>query len=208
MQHESWEYAVNLSLYDKWSPLSVTEVIALLTDAPFIWGLAGGYAIEQFLGTPIRSHGDIDIVVFRDEQITLQRWLEGWQLYAADPPGTLRVWAEEEYLPFGIHDIWGYRQGAAAWELQIMLAETEGSAWFSRRDSAIRGPREDMITRYTGVPCIRVEIQLMYKAKALRPKDDQDFWACLRLMNASQKEWLKASLYTLYPEGHRWFDSL
>jgi len=41
----------------------------LLEYAPFTWGLAGGYAIEQFVGQPIRSHGDIDVLVFRDNQL-------------------------------------------------------------------------------------------------------------------------------------------
>ena len=89
----------------QWQLLSVEEIRQIFAKAPFAWGLAGGYAIEQFLGRSIRAHGDIDIVVFRDSQIRVQRWLIDWQLYAADPPGSLRPWIADEYLPFGIHDI-------------------------------------------------------------------------------------------------------
>ena len=54
--------------YETWQPLSVAEAVALFADAPFGWGLAGGYAVEQFLGRAIRPHADIDIGVFRDQQ--------------------------------------------------------------------------------------------------------------------------------------------
>src|SRR6188472_1274448 len=111
--------------YTLWEPLSVAEVKQLFRDAPFAWGLAGGYAVEQFLGTPIRAHADIDIVVFRDDQRQLYQWLSDWQLFAADPPGTLRRWSAPEWLAFGIHDIWAHRTDAQAWQLQVMLLEAD-----------------------------------------------------------------------------------
>lgn len=190
--------------FDSWSPLSVNQLLAVLADAPFDWCLAGGYAIEQFLGAPIRSHSDIDIIIFRDEQLSLQSWLKNWQLYAADPPGTLRTWHEGEFLPVGIHDIWGHQIGATAWQLQIMLTEVEGTQWFSRRNPLIRGKRKDMLTVYNGIPCIRPEIQLLYKAKNQRPKDNQDFYACLPHLDMGAKVWLKDCLMILYPDGHDW----
>ena len=179
--------------YNQWQPLSVPEVEKLFSNAPFSWGLAGGYAIEQFVGKPIRDHGDIDIIVCRDQQLELQRWLSGWYLYAADPPGTLRPWKKSEYLPPGIHDIWGYTN-AQAWQLQIMLTEVEGDKWFSRRSRLIGGQRGDLIVIYKGVPCIRIEVQLLYKAKNLLPKDGLDFEACLPLMSVEAKQWLSAGL--------------
>lgn len=177
-------------------------------NAPFAWGLGGGYAIEQFLGRSIRAHGDVDVVVYRDEQLQAQHWLTGWSLYAADPPGTLRVWLNDEYLPYGIHDIWGHRTDARAWQLQLMLAEVEGGEWWSRRDASIRGRREDLIVEYHGMPCVRVEVQLLYKAKNLLPKDELDFQACLPLLSADAKRWLKNNLHLLYPEGHPWIAAL
>lgn len=194
--------------YEQWRSLSVEEVRTIFENAPFDWCLAGGYAIEQFVGKSFRSHDDIDIVVYRDEQIKIQRWLQDWQLYAADPPGTLRTWTIDEYLPYGIHDIWGHRAGADAWQLQVMLSETEGDAWFSRRSPLIRGSRHDLIAQFNGIPCIRPEVQLMYKAKNPRPKDDFDFMACLPLLSADAKRWLADALKTLYPEGHKWLHLL
>jgi hypothetical protein len=194
--------------YDKWQPLTVTELVNLLDGAPFTWCLAGGYAIEAFLGTAIRPHGDIDIVVYRDEQLSIQQWLDNWQLYAADPPGELKLWQKGEVLPSGVHDIWGHQLGSEAWQLQIMLAEVKGDEWFNRRNPLVRGQREDLITLYDNLPCIRAEIQLMYKSKGLRPKDEQDFQACLPKMSAAAKDWLKDKLALLYPDGHPWLEAL
>ena len=192
----------------QWQPLSVAEAVRLMAGAPFTWGLAGGYAVEQFVGRAMRGHADLDIIVFRDEQLQLQRWLAGWQLFAADPPGTLRPWLADEYLPLGIHDIWGYRAGASAWEMQVMLTEVDGDEWFSRRNPLIRGRREDLIVEYGGIPCVRVEVQLLYKAKGRRPKDEIDFHACLPLLTASARQWLRDNLRLAHPEGHAWIDLL
>jgi hypothetical protein len=194
--------------YSKWEPITPQKAARLFAHAPFAWGLAGGYAIELFLGKTIREHGDIDVAVFRDEQLQLQQWLASWQLYAADPPGTLRPWREDEYLRFGIHDIWGHRPGAQAWQLQIMLNESEGSEWFSKRSPLIRGPRADLLAAYQGIPCVRAEVQLMYKAKSHRPKDELDFQACLPLLSMEARGWLRNNLILLYSEGHPWLAAL
>jgi hypothetical protein len=61
--------------YSRWEPLSVVDVSHLLTGAPFTWGIAGGYAVELFVGRAFRAHSDIDIIVFRDEQLRVQGWL-------------------------------------------------------------------------------------------------------------------------------------
>lgn len=194
--------------YHHWIPLSVDTVTKVFADAPFYWALAGGYAVELFLGTSIRPHEDIDVIIFRDDQLHLQTWLKNWELYAADPPGTLRKWEQGEFLPYGIHDIWGHEIGEEAWQLQIMVTEVDGNDWFTRRNPLIRGKKTDLITVYQSVPCIRIEVQLMYKAKGQRPKDEQDFHACLPKMNTNDKLWLKEKLILLYPNGHDWIQFL
>lgn len=105
----------------QWQPIPPEDVAELLSDAPFPWHLAGGYAIERFAGHAYRDHSDTDIGVARPDQVALQTQLAGWHLYAADPPGTLRPWRQGAYLPVGVHDIWGYRAGREAWQLQVML---------------------------------------------------------------------------------------
>lgn len=151
---------------------------------------------------PIRPHDDIDIVVFRDDQRQLYHWLSDWQLFAADPPGTLRLWSVAEWVAFGIHDIWAHRTPADAWQLQVMLLEADGDEWFSRRHPMIRGLRQDLLVNCHHIPCVRIEVQLLYKAKGNRPKDQLDFQACLPLLPAEAKAWLKQALHYEHPNGH------
>ena len=190
--------------YTSWQPLSVAEAVHLFQDAPFAWGLAGGYAVEQFVGKSIRTHDDLDVIVFRDQQYLVQSWLKDWQLYAADPPGTLRSWEPNEYLPYGIHDIWGHQPTTTVWQLQLMLAEVEGDEWFSRRNRLVRGERHDLLSIYHGIPCVRIEVQLLYKAHHRRAKDDIDFHASLPCLQPQARQWLQDQLALLYPDGHPW----
>ena len=194
--------------YEMWKPLTLEAAVMLFQKAPFRWFVAGGYAVEQFLGTSIRAHDDIDIAVFRDEQITVQEWLNSWQLYAADPPGTLRRWETGEYLAEGIHDIWGHRFGADAWQLQLMLVEVNGDEWYSRFDPAVREKREALIANYHGLPCTRIDVQLLYKSRHHRPKDDQDFYAALPHLSVDAKRWLNENIRRLRPDGHDWLAAL
>lgn len=189
--------------YDRWQPLSVADVAALFAGAPFSWGLGGGYAVELFLGRAIRAHGDIDVVVFHDQQRRAQRWLAGWELHAADPPGTLRPWAGGEQLPAHIHDIWGHRAGAQAWEMQLMLADASSTEWLHRHNHSVRGPRAELLVPYGGLPCVRIEVQLLYKAKSRRAKDTLDFEACLPLLDTAARSWLRAALQLNYA-SHPW----
>lgn len=193
---------------EQWTPLTLDEAVACFDGAPFAWCIAGGYALECFLGRTIRSHDDLDVVVFRYEQLAARAWLKEWHLYAADPPGTLRPWPVDEFLPEGIHDIWGHTTGAQGWQMQLLLAEVEGDAWYSRRDPRVRGPRADMMTEYDGIPCLRPEVQLFYKARMLRPKDEVDLQACLPSLPDTARQWLRQSIVTACAADHPWLERL
>jgi hypothetical protein len=194
--------------YRNWQPLSLADVMQVFADAPFTWGLAGGSAVEQFLGTAIREHGDTDVVAYRDEQPRVQRRRADWQLSAADPPGTLRPWTAEGCLPYGIHDSWGQRLPVQAWELQIVLAAVDGAHWFTRRRPQLRARRDGLAAIDSGMPCIRIEVQLLYQARSCRPKGTCDLQACLPQLPADAKRWLGDNLLLVYPTGHAWLKDL
>lgn len=175
-----------------------------MSGADFTWFLAGGYAVEKFVDEQYRGHGDSDIVVFRDEQLTAQQFFEGWELYAADPPGTLRKWLHGEFLEPGIHDIWGHRIGVDFWELQLMLTDRDRDQWIYRRLPQFRQPLNELIETIDGWPCIRVEVQLLYKARGMRPKDQQDFERCLPKLGDDRRERLLGWIRELYDDDHPW----
>jgi hypothetical protein len=89
-----------------------------------------------------------------------------------------------------------------------MLFETEGDEWLSRHDRRVRGRRNELIVSYGGLPCLRVEVQLFYKARNPRPKDEQDFSAGLPLLDTAARVWLADQLRLLYTEDHPWLACL
>ena len=179
-----------------------------MRGAPFFWCLAGGHAIAHVLGRSYRPHGDIDIVVLRPEQLAVLNWLHEWRLYAADPPGSLRPWTLNETLPIGVHDVWCRREGRSAWELQIMIQEAEGDSWYFRRDASVRGGVNDLATLVNGVPCLRMDLQLLFKSKDPRAKDEADFAELMPVLTDAQRETLAYWLRLVYPNGHLWLDAL
>ena len=136
-----------------WNPLTVNQTSKLLASAPFPWWIAGGNAIELAVGKEIRSHGDIDVLVLRRDHVALRAMLSQWNVWAADPPGTLRPWPVDERLSPSIHDVWCRQSPGDNWRLQIMIDESAANDWQSRRDSRVRASIES-ITRRTdeGIP--------------------------------------------------------
>lgn len=186
---------------DAWDPLTPHEGAALFVDAGFPWWISGGWAIDRYLGRTTRRHDDLDIGVLRRDQLAAQRHLDGWELWAADPPGTLRPWEAGELLPVGVHDVWCRRPGTERWRFQLHLNEAHGDTWVSRRDPTIRRPLHEAIVRdAAGLPVLAPELQLLMKAKAPRPKDEADLAVVLPRLGAGQRAWLAARL----PDGHRW----
>lgn len=49
------------------------------------WALCGGWAVEAWLGWKTRDHGDVDIMVFADDHVSLFDHLSDWQLIAHGP---------------------------------------------------------------------------------------------------------------------------
>ncbi|MEU9938836.1 nucleotidyltransferase domain-containing protein [Streptomyces lavendulae] len=175
-------------------------------QAGFQWWIAGGRAIELFVGRELRTHGDLDVLVLRRDQTRAQACLAGWDLHVADPPGTdtLRGWGFGEILEEPLHDIWCRRTPDAPWSVQLMLDDAVGEEWVSRRDRRVRMPIA-RLSRFAadGTPYLAPEVQLFYKAKHTREKDEVDFNAAFPLLDQDQRAWLLAALGATQP-GHPW----
>lgn len=192
-----------------WDPLSPQEVAARFARARVPWWIAGGHAIALAVGHRFREHADTDVLLLRRDQHTVQKVLPDWEWWAADPPGTLRPWRAGETLPTGVHDVWCRSGPAEPWRLQFMLDESEGDAWVSRRDARIRLPLDQLGRRTPeGLPYLTPEVQLLYKATGLRPKDEADFAAALAVLDADQRWWLAEALALVHGAHHPWLPRL
>lgn len=190
----------------RWAPDRPEEVATVFAKADFPWWVAGGYAIELAVGRELRPHSDLDVLVLRRDQALLHGLLADWDLQVADPPGQgrLRPWRFGESLQPPLHDIWCRRAPDAPWSVQIMMDEAQGTWWVSRRAPRVRLPIERVgRTTTTGIPYVAPEVQLFYKAKATREKDEIDFEAVLPLLDTSQRIWLADAITVIAPD-HPW----
>jgi hypothetical protein len=53
-----------------------------------------------------------------------------------------------------------------------------------------------------GIPFLATEIQLLYKAKTLRPKDCLDFTTILPLLTDTKRAWQRNVIRKAYGEGN------
>lgn len=190
-----------------WDPLTPADVAELFRDWHRFWCIAGGWAIDLVLGEQTRPHADIDVLVLRDDADEIHALLSGWELYAADPPGSLRRWDRSEPLPGHVHDIWCRPTGTERWRFQLMVMEHDPERWIFRRNTAIGGPLDTLAITAGGLPVIATQIQLLFKSKGLRPKDVADFQAILSHLTTKQRQWLQAAL-TAQDPAHPWLDEL
>ena len=184
-----------------WNPISPTEVPALFIEYPGRWAIAGGWAIDLYLGRQTREHGDVDIQIDRRDIGFLHQALPGWLLYLAH--GDLTLWQENDPIPAGIDNLW-CRLPGGPWRFQLMLGPFTDTEWQFRRDPEIAGPIASFTIVRDGIPVVAPEIQLLYKSRSpILDKDQHDFVHALPYLGKARQSWLASSLSRLY-EDHPW----
>jgi hypothetical protein len=172
------------------------------------WFVSGGWAIDMFLGQVTRKHADIEIGIDRADQHLLHSHLIGWSLDKAiqTSSGTQWIaWGRGEQLQLPIHQIRASRANAAPAEIEFFLNERSNDQWRSRRHPELARPVGESVTISSslGIPFLVPEIQLLFKAKHTREKDQADFARALPRLNPHQRRWLADALRVYYP-GHPW----
>jgi hypothetical protein len=191
----------------KWEALTPQQVAELMRgfDAP--WYIAGGWALDLFLGRQTRAHNDIEVSVFRADEAKLRTHLRDWELFIAES-GTLTPLPAATALPREAHELWARERGRDAWQLEVLFEERVADRWVYRRNERVGAHWKD-IGRFTndGIPYIRPDIQLLYKSKSPRPSDESDLLAILPRLDVAQKATLFAFIGTT-DSSHRWLDRI
>jgi hypothetical protein len=170
----------------RWCSPAPQAAPPLLAAVTVPWWIAGGWAIELYCEAPVRAHGDLDIGCFRDDLPALLATFPRWQ-QAVHP-----------------NSVWLRPADSACWVLQVMPEQRDGDQWCYRRDPRIRAPAADItLVDDDGLACLRPEIQLLYKSKQPRPRDEQDLRAAWPLLAPEAKAWLRTGLKMTSP-GHPW----
>ena len=109
--------------------------------------------------------------------------------------------------PKELHQTWG-RDSAGRWRLDVMQEPWAEDEWVFRRDPRIRRALADAIEiDASGIPYLAPELVLLFKARALRAKDEADFALTLPSLGMERAEWLRQALLTAHP-GHEWIARL
>jgi hypothetical protein len=192
---------------DAWAPWHPNEAVKRLAGARVSWCVVGGWALDLWLRQQTRPHHDLEIAVLRRDFAPLRAHLTCFKCFVAAGGSVSALPAHSSPGPLQ-HQIWVLDEPAKAWRIDIFLEPGDNQTWIFRRDEALRRPRSQMIAvTAEGVPYLKPEGVLIYKAKGTRPKDEMDFNTCAPVMDAAARAWLKNAMVRLYP-SHHWIERL
>lgn len=195
-------------LYGQWVPRAPADVRELFDGYPGVWWIAGGWALQAFTGVE-RPHEDIDPGILRTELPLLRAHVQGrLDLWAAFSGALKPVSSDDPTgLPEGCGQLWMRRSAADPWQYDILLGPGTRDEWRYKRDPSIRMPMADAVWERDDIRYLQPEIQLLYKAKGLRAKDQADFDATLPFLDQRRRSWLADALHSTLP-GHPWITRL
>ena len=182
--------------------LAVARVMEGFSGA---WFVSGGWAIDLAAGRVTRVHEDLEVGILRADQALLRAHLAGWELCkavaTAEGEGEWVEWEPGEWLALPVHQVRARRKERDPHEFEVFLNEGNAREWRSRRHAGLSRAMEEACLRTPlGVPVLAPEIQLLYKAKYHRPKDDHDFHTALPVMTAEQRAWLRSAVEAYHPD--------
>ncbi|MFC8721258.1 nucleotidyltransferase domain-containing protein [Kitasatospora sp. NPDC057198] len=186
-----------------WRPEQVARRLEGLA-AP--WYVAAGWALDLFLGAQTRPHGDLEIAVpagafgelrahFPELEFDAVGWGMTWPDAGAEPlAATRQTWARDP--------------ASGRYRFDVFREPHDGDTWICRRDESLRLPYHRIVERTAdGIPYLRPELVLLFKAKATRDKDHADFERVLPVLDAERRRTLAGWLRRAHP-GHAWLPGL
>jgi hypothetical protein len=193
-------------IQEPWRAVHPDEAVLWLAGVRAPWWVAGGWALDLFLGRQSRSHHDFDVGILRRDVLEVIAQLSSWEFFESKDGLLVPLLSTPPRC--AVNSLWGRPRGGTHWLLELMLDESDRDAWVFRRDQRIRVSLKTAI-RHTsrGVPYLAPELQLLYKSRVIRPQDQADFECAAPLLGTPARAWLRESLRTIDP-NHRWLAQL
>jgi hypothetical protein len=187
-----------------WRPEEAAERLAGL-DLP--WCVAAGWAIDLFVGHERRDHEDLEIAAPASAFPQIRLLLGDLEFYAVGD-GEVAALTESPGRLADTHQTWGLEPAANAWRIDVFREPSADGEWICRRNNRIRLSYGELIERTSdGIPYVRPEVALLFKAKQARPKDEKDLDDVLPLLGASRRTLLREWVALVHP-GHAWLERL
>jgi hypothetical protein len=191
----------------EWRPWRPEEVARRLRDVEAPWYVAAGWAVDLFVGHDRREHEDLEIGVPAGRFDEVAAALHELEFYAPGP-GEMAAIAEAPERLAETHQTWGLDRTDRVWRIDVFRDPSQDGEWVCRRDERIRLAYDDVVERTTeGIPYLRPEVVILFKAKQARPKDEADLAAVLPLLDPPRRRLLRQWLELVHP-GHFWLGDL
>jgi hypothetical protein len=192
----------------EWEEFEPSRLLEVMRGFAAPWWVAGGWALDLWLGRKTRVHQDVDLAILRGDQHKLYDALPDWELYYATPDHRLVPLRPGGWLEPPLHGVWARPAPDAPWLCEFLLNEHEGADWLYRRNPAVRMPLAEMGSVISGgIPILAPQIVLLHKAHEGAEKDEADFRAALPHLSPSAMTWLVRALEETTPE-HPWLAQL
>ncbi|NMO02883.1 hypothetical protein HH308_16850 [Gordonia sp. TBRC 11910] len=178
----------------RWQPWTPNEIATRLDGCAASWCVVGGWAIDMFLGASTRPHDDVEIAVPRGQFDALAAHFGDarWDVVGSGLRWSFDEVGDDERL----HQTWLCDPTSGAYHLDVFREPHDDDTWICRFDPSITLPYDDLI-RFTrhGIPYATPEVVLLFKSRAPRPKDRQDFAAVLPHLSGTQRrrlgDWIR-----------------
>ena len=192
----------------QWCPWTPREVAAVLAGVDVPWYVAGGWALDLFLGQERRRHDDLEIAVPHARFDAVVDALAGLELYVVAASRVTPLHDDRDLLT-RTHQTWVREPETGYWRLDVFREPSDDDEWIFRRDPRIRVPYRDAIEHtVAGIPYGRPELILLFKAaSAHEQKHAEDFAAVLPTLEPARRHWLADALALVHP-GHPWIPEL
>ena len=193
----------------KWDPWRPEVAVRLLEGIDVPWYVAGGWAIDLFLGGQRRDHEDLEIAVPSSRFEEVVQALPDFEFFVITGPHEAVPLVDARDRLEQTHQTWVREPATGSWRLDVFREPNDGDTWICRRSASIRMPYERLIEQTDGgLPYGRPEVILLYKAKhSAEPKNQDDFQAVLPALGPERRRWLREALELVHP-GHAWLASL
>lgn len=191
----------------RWADTRPNDAAAWLVGVESPWWFAGGWAIDLWLGRETRAHSDLEIGCFRLDLPKILRPFSDWEICEARQK-QLRQYDLDAQPPSPPFSVWMRPREASLWTLEVVVEEHAQGVWFYRRDRNVTLPVANLTTiTAAGLRVIVPEVQLLYKAKQLRDRDNADFSNVLPRLTSAARAWLRSALAVAHPD-HIWITQL
>jgi hypothetical protein len=188
----------DIAAWDAWHPRVLADRLDGLGPP---WCVAGGWALDLFRGERTRPHADLEFTVPASRFARVAAHFPEFDFHV---PRQGALWPVTAELLRDEHQTWAWERAAGRWRFDVFREPHDGDTWICRRDPRIRLPYSDIVGHDAeGIPYLVPEIVLLFKAKAIRDKDQADFAGVLPLLDTRRRRWLDGALALVHP-AHPW----